>query len=220
MEIELPPDWKDILQAEVNKPYFYTLLENITTAYQNSTIYPTEQNIFNAFKHCPYVKVKVVILGQDPYHGKGQAHGLAFSVPEGVPAPPSLHNIYKEILNDISVTPALSGNLTRWTTQGVLLLNATLTVEAGIAGSHQSLGWEQFTDAVIKTISDEKINVVFLLWGAYAQSKQTLIDEAKHLVLTTSHPSPLSAYRGFFGCKHFSQTNTYLIKHGLLPIIW
>ena len=220
MKIELPPDWKDILQAEVTKPYFYTLLENIKTTYKNTTIYPTKQNIYNAFEQCPYAKVKIVILGQDPYHGKGQAHGLAFSVPDGVPVPPSLRNIYKEILNDVSVTPALSGNLTRWTTQGVLLLNATLTVEAGIAGSHQSLGWEQFTDAVIKTISDEKINVVFLLWGAYAQSKQTLIDEAKHLVLTTSHPSPLSAYRGFFGCKHFSQTNLYLREYAQTPITW
>ena len=220
MEIELPPDWKDILQAEVNKPYFYTLLENITTAYQNSTIYPTEQNIFNAFKHCPYVKVKVVILGQDPYHGKGQAHGLAFSVPEGVPAPPSLHNIYKEILNDISVTPAISGNLTPWTTQGVLLLNATLTVEAEKPGSHQGLGWEQFTDAVIKSISDNKTNVVFLLWGAHANSKRAFINETKHLVLTAPHPSPLSAYRGFFGCKHFSQTNLYLREYAQTPITW
>jgi uracil-DNA glycosylase len=176
--------------------------------------------VFNAFAQCPFDTVKVVILGQDPYHGKGQAHGLAFSVPDHVPIPPSLQNIYKEIKNDIGTDVPQTGNLERWAKQGVLLLNATLTVEQGNPGSHQGRGWEVFTDAVIQKISKEKEHVVFLLWGKFAQSKSSLIDENKHLILKAAHPSPFSAHNGFFGCHHFSKTNSYLQSHGKGPIVW
>ena len=220
MDVHLGPDWKAILATEIAKTYFTHLMTEVSLAYKTKVIYPPQEKIFNAFTHCAFENVRVIVLGQDPYHTKGQAHGLAFSVPTGVPIPPSLRTIYKEIAADTGVTPTSSGNLQRLATQGVLLLNSTLTVEAGKAGSHQGKGWEQFTDAVIKKISNEKSNVVFLLWGAYAQSKRTYIDEAKHLVLTAPHPSPLSAYRGFFGCKHFSQTNSYLKKHNQSSIIW
>jgi uracil-DNA glycosylase len=183
-------------------------------------VYPTEENIFAALNLCPLGKVKVVILGQDPYHGPDQAHGLAFSVPDDIAIPPSLQNIYKEIATDIGIPIPLSGNLTKWAEQGVLLLNSTLTVAAGKPLSHAKYGWEQFTDAVITLVSEKHDNVVFLLWGSFAVSKRPLIDEGKHLVLTAPHPSPLSAYRGFFGCRHFSQCNDYLLAHHKQPIRW
>lgn len=210
-----------MLKHECTAPYFIGLTQTVRTAYVGKTpIYPSQKNIFNAFTLCPFDSVKVVILGQDPYHGTGQAHGLSFSVPEGVTIPPSLQNIYKEIKDDVGVDISTSGNLERWAQQGVLLLNATLTVAAGTAGSHQGIGWEQFTDAVIQKISDEKEHVVFLLWGKYAQSKEKRIDTTKHLVLKAPHPSPLSAYSGFFGCKHFSKTNAYLKLHKKAEIVW
>jgi uracil-DNA glycosylase len=220
MDVKIEPTWKAVLEEEFGKSYFSELTATVREAYLHKTIYPLPPFIFNAFELCPLDQVKVVIIGQDPYHGPGQAHGLCFSVPEGVRIPPSLRNIYKEIQDDIGCDLPESGNLERWAKQGVLLLNATLTVEAGNAGSHQGLGWETFTDAVIKTISDQKEHVVFLLWGSYARSKATLIDRSKHLILEAPHPSPLSAYRGFLGCKHFSQTNAYLAKQGLEQIEW
>lgn len=216
----MEPDWKTILATEIEKTYFTHLMSEVSFAYKTKVIYPPQEKIFAAFTHCPFENVRVIILGQDPYHTEGHAHGLAFSVPAGVPIPPSLRTIYKEIAADTGVTPPASGNLQRLATQGVLLLNSTLTVEAGKAGSHQGKGWEQFTDAVIKKISEKKSQVVFLLWGAQAQRKQVLIDTSKHLVLTAPHPSPLSAYRGFFGCKHFSQTNAYIQQHNQTPITW
>lgn len=220
MAFTLESSWKNLLQFELEKEYVTSLTVFVDTAYTLHDIYPAQQKIFNAFTLCPFPQVRVVILGQDPYHGPNQAQGLAFSVPDSVPIPPSLRNIYKEIKSDIGTTPPSSGNLERLATQGVLLLNSTLTVEAGNAGSHQAQGWEQFTDAVIHKISIEKSHVVFLLWGAYAQSKRALIDESKHLLLTAPHPSPLSAHRGFLGCKHFSQTNDYLQNNGKKPITW
>ena len=215
----LKSNWKHALSDEFSKPYWNILVDSVTTAYAERTIYPPLPNVFTALNLCPFKDIKVVILGQDPYHGEGQAHGLAFSVEKGT-IPPSLRNIYKEISRDIKTTVPTSGNLARLATEGILLLNATLTVEAGTPGSHQGWGWEQFTDAIIQTISDEREHIVFLLWGAYAQSKRTYIDETKHLVLVAPHPSPLSAHRGFIGCAHFSQTNAYLEKNGLSPIIW
>lgn len=221
MEIAIEPSWKNALSAEFEAPYFGTLARTIREAYCAGTpIYPKPQHIFNAFALCPFDQVRVVILGQDPYHGPHQAHGLCFSVQNTVPLPPSLQNIYKELSSDLSIPVRTNGNLTSWAEQGVLLLNATLTVEAGKAGSHQGLGWEQFTDAVIQKISSEKEHAVFILWGKYAQDKGKVIDTTKHLVLTAPHPSPFSAYSGFFGCKHFSKTNTYLIQHGIAPINW
>ncbi len=220
MNIPIEPGWSKILAPELTKPYFVELLHKVDAAYRTQTVYPKQSEIFTAFNHCPFENTKVVILGQDPYHGAGQAHGLAFSVPDGIAIPPSLKNIFKEISSELKTPPPTSGNLERLAHQGVLLLNSTLTVEAGLAGSHQSLGWEQFTDAVIQKISQEKANVVFLLWGKAAISKRILIDEATHLVLTAPHPSPLSSYRGFFGCKHFSQTNQYLVENKLTPITW
>ena len=214
------PSWQNALGVEFTKPYLKKLANDVNEAYLNGTIFPPQQFIFNAFSLCPFTNATVVILGQDPYHAVGQAHGLAFSVPDGVPIPPSLRNIYKEIAADIGTVAPTSGNLERWAKQGVLLLNSTLTVEAGKAGSHQGLGWEQFTEAVITKISTDKTNVVFLLWGAFASHKRVLIDESKHFVLTAPHPSPLSAYRGFLGCTHFSQTNNYLLAHGHPPITW
>lgn len=192
----------------------------VDAEYENLIVYPPQELIFNAFEHCHFEDVKVVILGQDPYHGEGQAHGLAFSVPDGIKKPPSLQNIYKELYSTIDRTIPESGNLERWAAQGVLLLNTTLTVEAGKAGSHRGLGWEQFTDAVIQAISDKKEHVVFMLWGNDAKQKGKNIDTAKHLILTAPHPSPLSAHTGFFGCKHFSRANEYLKEHGKKPIVW
>ena len=201
--------------------YFDELSHKLREAYlSGKSVYPHQKSIFNAFALCPFDQVKVVILGQDPYHGPEQAHGLCFSVQKGVRVPPSLKNIYKEMQSDVGIAMRNDGDLTQWATQGVLLLNATLTVEAGKPGSHQGIGWEQFTDAVIKKISDEKEHVVFLLWGKYAQTKGTHIDTTKHLVLKAPHPSPFSAYTGFFGCKHFNETNRYLVQHGRSPILW
>ncbi len=217
---EIEKSWKTILQEEMGKGYFTDLTKKVELAYKEKTVFPAKENIFNAFSLCPFAEVKVVILGQDPYHGKGQAHGLAFSVEDGVKIPPSLRNIYKEINTDVGKNITDSGNLKYWAKQGVLLLNSTLTVEEGNAGSHQKLGWEQFTDAAIKAISDQKENVVFLLWGNFARSKAALIDNDKHLILESPHPSPLSAYAGFFGCKHFSKTNMYLKAKGLKKIDW
>lgn len=216
----MEPSWKNVLQEEFKKPYFVELSEAVKEAYLGGVVYPAPHNIFKAFTLCPFDQVTVVILGQDPYHGVDQAHGLAFSVPDEVKTPPSLRNIYKEIQTDLGTAMPTSGNLEHWATQGVLLLNTTLTVEEAKPGSHQGLGWETFTDAVIKTISDQKDHVVFLLWGNFARSKAALIDPSKHLILQAPHPSPLSAHSGFFGCRHFSQTNLYLKKHGDREIIW
>ena len=220
MNLKIEPSWEVALNNEFDKPYFTKLTDKVKSAYQDDTVFPAPENIFRAFELCPFDNVKVVILGQDPYHGEGQAHGLAFSVSVDAKIPPSLKNIYKEIKSDLGVDVPETGNLERWAQQGVLLLNATLTVETGQPGSHQGIGWEIFTDAVIKTISDQKENVVFLLWGKYAQAKAILIDETRHLILKAPHPSPLSAHTGFFGCKHFSQTNQYLKKHSLQEIEW
>lgn len=208
------------MSREFAAPYFESLAAFIRQAYSAGTVYPSAGRIFAAFDACPFDKVKVVILGQDPYHEPGQANGLCFSVNDGIPLPPSLQNIYKEIADDTGVAPYPSGNLRRWSDQGVLLLNSTLTVGAGQAGSHQGRGWEEFTDAVIRHLSDEREGIVFLLWGNYARRKGASIDRAKHLVLESAHPSPLSAHRGFFGNHHFSRANDYLRAHGLTPIDW
>jgi uracil-DNA glycosylase len=220
MEVTLESSWKNVLAPELEKPYFLKLVSTIASSYQATDIFPPQKEVFTAFSFCPFKNLKVVILGQDPYHGPGQAHGLSFSVPDGVNVPPSLKNIYKELYSDIGKEIPLSGNLSQWATQGVLLLNATLTVENGKPGSHQNLGWETFTDAVIKEISDGKEHVVFLLWGNFARSKASLIDGSKHLVLQAPHPSPFSAHTGFFGCRHFSKTNEYLLSYSLPPIQW
>ena len=220
MPVQIEQSWKKALDDEFQKPYFKELSETVRKAYLSDTVFPPPKLVFNAFEHCHFNNVKVVILGQDPYHGEGQAHGLSFSVQDGVRVPPSLQNIYKEIKDDIGTNVPESGNLERWAKQGVLLLNATLTVQKGTPGSHQGLGWEIFTNAVIQKISNEQKNVVFLLWGKYAQEKGKNIDTNKHLVLTAPHPSPFSAHTGFFGCKHFSQTNAYLTKHNKVPIVW
>lgn len=222
MDVQIEQTWKTALQLEWQKEYFKLLQLDIRASYllQSPPIYPPAPLLFNAFNLCPLPQVKVVILGQDPYHGPGQAMGLSFSVPDGVKVPPSLVNIFKELQTDVGRPINTNGNLEPWAKQGVLLLNATLTVEAANAGSHQNKGWEQFTDAVIQTISKEQNHVVFMLWGKYAQSKANLIDAAKHLVVTAPHPSPLSAHRGFLGCKHFSQANSYLQEANQTPIIW
>lgn len=220
MEVRISPTWKEQLQQEFDKPYFQNLIAFVKSEYEKHIVFPPGKLIFNAFDLCPFPEVKVVIIGQDPYHGPGQAHGLCFSVPDGIPIPPSLRNIYKEIENDMGIAAPASGNLVRWAQQGVFLLNATLTVRAHQAGSHQKKGWEVFTDAVIQRISDQKEHVVFLLWGAYAQNKTALIDQSKHLILKSVHPSPLSASRGFFGNHQFSLANSYLKEHGLEPIQW
>ena len=220
MDVKIDSSWKLRLANEFNAPYFEQLTTFVRDAYTHHQIFPPAKLIFNAFDLCPFDKVKVVIIGQDPYHGLGQAHGLSFSVNEDIPLPPSLKNIYQEIRSDLGIQPLSHGNLERWAKQGVLLLNATLTVQANLAGSHQKKGWETFTDSAIKAVAEEKEHVVFLLWGNYAQQKAQYIDRTKHLVLTAVHPSPLSAHRGFFGCKHFSQTNQYLTEHGLEPINW
>jgi uracil-DNA glycosylase len=220
MEVTIESSWKKVLEAEFSKPYFKELTDKVRDAYLNGNVFPPPKQIFHALELCPFSSVRVVILGQDPYHGIGQAHGLSFSVPDGVKTPPSLQNIYKEIANDIGNTIPTSGNLEHWAKEGVLLLNATLTVQSSQPGSHQGWGWEQFTDVIIKTISDEKDHVVFLLWGKYAQAKSSLIDGNKHLILTAPHPSPFSAHTGFLGCRHFSKTNDYLETHGLQKINW
>lgn len=212
--------WKKILWEEFQSPYFSELKSFLVQETTSRSIYPPGKLIFNAFQHTPFDNVKVVILGQDPYHGAGQAHGLCFSVPRGVKAPPSLVNIFKELNSDLGIDIPAHGNLESWADQGVLLLNATLTVRAGEAGSHQKKGWETFTDAVIARISQHKNSVVFILWGRYAQAKEALIDEKKHLVLKAAHPSPFSAYNGFFGCRHFSKSNHFLKKRGIEPVDW
>lgn len=221
MDVKIEDSWKEVLKNEFTKPYFLQIATHLKTEKATkAVIYPPGPLIFNAFTHTPFDKVKVVILGQDPYHNPGQAMGLSFSVPDGVPPPPSLVNIYKELKNDIGMPIPSTGNLTKWAAQGVLLLNAVLTVRANEPASHGKIGWMNFTDAVIRKISEEKKGVVFLLWGRFAQEKQVLIDELKHHVLKAAHPSPLSAHNGFWGCKHFSRTNDLLIKQGLEPIDW
>lgn len=219
-QVKIHPSWQAELQSEFDKPYFEQLIAFVRAEYAQHTCYPPGSLIFNAFNQCPFDQVKVVLIGQDPYHEPGQAHGLCFSVNDGVQFPPSLRNIFQEINTDLGIPIPTSGNLTRWAQQGVLLLNATLTVREHAAGSHQKHGWETFTDDVIKLISDRKQHVVFILWGSYAQSKSALIDSTRHFVLKSAHPSPLSAYRGFFGNHHFSLTNMYLQKNGLAPINW
>lgn len=221
MDVKIEPSWKELLDGEFEKPYFTELISFVKNEYWTNKIYPPGRLIFNAFDHCPVENTKVIILGQDPYHGPGQAHGLCFSVPEGIEQPPSLQNIFKEIHGDLSKPFPASGNLERWSDQGVLLLNATLTVKAHVAGSHQNKGWETFTDAVIRQIAEKKDNLVFLLWGSYAQRKGSFIDTNRHCVLKSVHPSPLSANRGgWFGNHHFSQANQYLKEHGLQEIDW
>jgi uracil-DNA glycosylase len=219
--VKIAESWRPVLAAEFEKPYFQKLTAWVRGEYATTTVYPIGSQIFHAFDACPFDEVKVVILGQDPYHGKNQAHGLAFSVNEGVRTPPSLQNIFKELQDDVPGTPApANGNLDRWAQQGVLLLNATLTVRAATPGSHQKKGWEEFTDEVIKQVSAQRPHVVFILWGAYAQKKEELIDTRKHLVLKAAHPSPYSADRGFFGSKPFSKTNTWLEQHNEKSIVW
>lgn len=220
MNVQIEESWKRALAEEFEKDYFLRLTAFVRQEYQTTTVYPPGRLIFNAFNLCPYDKVKVVIIGQDPYHGPGQAHGLCFSVNDGVPYPPSLQNIFKEIHDDTGAALPATGNLTRWAEQGVLLLNATLTVRAHCAGSHQRQGWEEFTDAAIRALAEHRDHLVFILWGSYAQKKGAFIDRDRHLVLTSVHPSPLSAYHGFFGNHHFSRANAYLQEHGETPICW
>ena len=220
IEPKIEESWKKILFDEFQKPYFEALKTFLVEEKKHYTIYPSGANIFAAFNHTPFERVKVVILGQDPYHGVGQAHGLSFSVQEGVPHPPSLQNIFKELKDDIGCNIPKNGTLTSWADQGVFLINAVLTVRASEANSHKGRGWETFTDTVIRTLSDEKEHVVFILWGAPAGAKASLIDSKKHLILKAPHPSPLSSYRGFFGSKPFSKSNAYLIEHGKTPIKW
>jgi len=221
MDVKIEASWKEVLKGEFSKDYFQQIPLHIKTEKsQGKVIYPPGSLIFNAFNTTPFDKVKVVILGQDPYHGHGQAHGLCFSVQHGVPPPPSLLNIFKELQEDIGIEIPHHGNLTHWAQQGVFLLNASLTVRAGEPMSHSKIGWAAFTDTVIKKISEQKKNVVFLLWGKFAQEKRVLIDETKHFILRSVHPSPLSAYGGFFGCKHFSKTNEYLVSKGIDPVDW
>jgi uracil-DNA glycosylase len=220
MDVKIEESWKAVLSDEFEKDYFSALTNFIRNEYKTYKVYPPAKHIFNAFDECPFDNLKVVILGQDPYHGPGQAHGLCFSVNDGIDFPPSLRNIFKELKNDLGKEIPLTGNLTTWAKQGVLLLNATLTVRANQAGSHQNKGWEQFTDAVICKINEQKQNVVFILWGNYAISKIKFIDQGKHLVLSSVHPSPLSASRGFFGNRHFSRANEFLVKNRLEPINW
>ena len=220
MNVQIEESWKEALMPEFSKDYFIRLTDFVRKEYHETTVYPPGKLIFNAFNLCPFDNVKVVIIGQDPYHGPGQAHGLCFSVNDGIQPPPSLVNIFKEINSDLGKPIPQSGNLTRWAEQGVLLLNATLTVRAHQAGSHQRRGWEEFTDAVIRKLAEEKSNLVFILWGSYAQKKGAFIDRNKHLVLTSVHPSPLSAYNGFFGNHHFSLANYYLVRNGKTAIDW
>lgn len=220
MNVAIEESWKERLTGEFEKEYFNRLVSFVKDEYRQGTVYPPGPYIFRAFDMCPFDKVKVVILGQDPYHEPRQAHGLSFSVQDGTPYPPSLVNIFKEIESDLGIPVPKSGDLTRWAKQGVLLLNATLTVRAHQAGSHQNKGWEEFTDAVVHHLAEEREHLVFMLWGSYAQRKGAFIDPNRHLVLKSPHPSPLSAFRGFFGNKHFSRANEYLIAHGIEPIKW
>ena len=220
MSVKIEPSWNERLRDEFAAPYFRQLVDFVHTEYRQGVCYPPGRQIFNAFNLCPFDKVKVVILGQDPYHEEGQAEGLCFSVADGVAFPPSLQNIFKEIADDLGRPVPASGSLRRWAEQGVLLLNATLTVRAHQAGSHQGHGWEEFTDAVIRRLATERDGLVFILWGSYAQKKGAFIDRSRHLVLQSAHPSPLSAYRGFFGNHHFSLTNDYLVRQGKKPIEW
>ena len=218
--VKIEKSWHDALQHEFDKPYFEHLINFVKSEYATKRIFPPGSRIFAAFDACPFDKVKVVILGQDPYHDDGQANGLCFSVAPGVPMPPSLVNIFREVSSDIGIPMPTDGDLSRWARQGVLLLNATLTVEAHRAGSHQGKGWEDFTDEVVLRLARDRENLVFMLWGSYAQRKGAFIDRSRHLVLASPHPSPLSAYRGFFGNHHFSQANAWLVSHGLSPIQW
>ena len=221
MDVKIEQSWKEVLACEFEKDYFSRLTQFVKEEYNSGTpIYPPAKLIFNAFDHCPFDKVKVVILGQDPYHGAGQANGLCFSVNKGIAFPPSLLNIFKEIQSDMGTPIPQDGDLTRWSDQGVLLLNATLTVRASQAGSHQKRGWEEFTDAAIRELASRRSGIVFILWGSYAQKKGAFIDRNKHLVLSSPHPSPLSAYQGFFGNHHFSRANRYLKEQGKSEIIW
>ena len=221
MDVKIEPTWKQQLGTEFDKPYFATLAEQVRQAYRMGPCFPPSRLVFNAFNLCPFNEVKVVIMGQDPYHEPGQAMGLSFSVPEGVAIPPSLQNIFKEIQADLGKPLPTSGDLTRWASQGVLLLNATLTVQAHVANSHQGLGWSVFTDAAIRALSAHREHLVFMLWGGYARSKRSLIDGQRHLILESVHPSPLSANRGgWFGNHHFSQCNAYLRSHGVTEIDW
>ena len=221
MDVKIEASWKEALQEEFCKPYFQQIVEFLKVEKtQGKIIYPPGSLIFNAFNTTPFGKVKVVLIGQDPYHGPGQAHGLCFSVQNEIALPPSLQNIYKELHNDIGIPIPKTGNLTHWAEQGVFLLNASLTVRAGDPMSHSRIGWATFTDAVIQIISSQKKNIVFLLWGKFAQDKQMLIDTTKHYVLKAAHPSPLSASSGFFGCRHFSKTNNFLVKNGIDPVDW
>lgn len=219
-DVRIAEDWKAILQEEFDKPYFEELISFVKDEYGRGTVYPAGRNIFRAFDRCPVDRLKVVIIGQDPYHGPGQANGLCFSVGEGVPFPPSLQNILKEVRDDVGAPMPLSGELERWAEQGVLLLNAVLTVRAHEAASHAGHGWERFTDAVVKAIAERKEGIVYMLWGSYAQKKGSIADPSRNLILKAVHPSPLSAYRGFFGCKHFSAANAYLASIGKEPIEW
>ncbi|UZD22431.1 uracil-DNA glycosylase [Algoriphagus halophytocola] len=220
MNVRIEASWQEALKDVFDSESFAKLISFVKDEYSSANVFPEGRDIFNAFDYCPLDQVKVVILGQDPYHGPGQAHGLSFSVKPGVPFPPSLQNIFKEIQSDLGKEFPENGDLTRWAKQGVFLLNAALTVRAHQAGSHQNRGWEEFTDQVIKTISDSRQHVVFMLWGAFAQKKVKLINQDRHLVLKAPHPSPLSSYRGFFGCKHFSQANSYLLENGRQAIDW
>lgn len=220
MDVKIANDWKSLLQEEFDKPYFEELTCFVRSEYSTGTIYPAGRNIFRAFDKCPVESLKVVIIGQDPYHGPGQANGLCFSVNDGIPFPPSLQNIFKEINNDLGTPIPQSGNLDRWAEQGVLLLNSVLTVKAHLAASHANHGWEKFTDAVVRTIAERKDGIVYMLWGSYAQRKGSIADPQRNLILKSVHPSPLSVYRGFFGCKHFSQANAYLQSLGKQPIVW
>jgi len=220
MDVNIEASWKDLLQEEFRQPYFESLVQFVKVEYGSKQIYPPGSQIFSAFDHCPVDKLKVVIVGQDPYHGPNQANGLCFSVNDGIRQPPSLQNIFKEMKADLDIPIPSSGNLERWAEQGVLLLNATLTVRAATPGSHQNKGWEVFTDAVLEKISSTRESIVFILWGAYAQRKGAVINAERHYVLKAAHPSPFSANNGFFGCKHFSKTNQYLQNKGLDTISW
>lgn len=220
MNVKIAEDWKALLTDEFEKPYFAELAEFVREEYSSRQIFPRGGNIFRAFDKCPFDKLKVVIIGQDPYHGEGQANGLCFSVNDGVQFPPSLRNIFQEVASDTGASFPTSGNLDRWAEQGVLLLNAVLTVRAHEAASHAGRGWEQFTDAVVREIAARREGIVYMLWGSYAQRKGAIADHTRNCILKAVHPSPLSAYRGFFGCRHFSRANDYLVAHGKEPIVW
>ena len=220
MDVKIEESWKELLQSEFEQPYFEELTRFVREAYRKGTVYPPAKLIFQAFDHCPFDRVKVVIVGQDPYHQPGQAHGLCFSVNDGVALPPSLQNIYKELHDDLGCDIPNNGYLKKWADQGVLLLNTVLTVRAHQANSHQGHGWEKFTDAIIEAVNEQDRPIVYMLWGRPAQSKIPMLTNPKHLILTAPHPSPLSAYRGFFGCKHFSKANEFLKEHGVEPVDW